>query len=416
MNGRKREMVLYAAKFKRSKVDLLTFPFPEELEQPWRMTLRTHNGKRKLTAPSTSSPNKKILCQALTQPLFPLIRPLIPLIRPLIPIQEPLPAVPLEMMLQAARERIDQLFSHPSIAKEVRNRRIRSLLTARHDAKYQSDYSNSIVKRIFADHSNNEITPYILGVEEGVELTANQLTLTREKMSIVMDMETLIGQKYEEKYDYISSILLRISDPNIFSEYLDWKSTWKQKYSMPVLIKRIHSNKCVEIKSDNTLLRWYNDFKRSSNHGWAMDMRGSYDRGEFFLLAHSLDEISLQERVIHYVKHEPEFTVAKCATWLRNLISTRFPLDHAARKITICTTTMYHWLDIIGAKFETQTKSYYTDNHESEYNVKYRSIYIKRHAYLSMRQPVWISVPLNEVSSHAYEDAQFRSKFQILQK
>jgi hypothetical protein len=85
MNGRKREMVLYAAKFKRSKVDLLTFPFPEELEQPWRMTLRTHNGKRKLTAPSTSSPNKKILCQALTQPLFPLIRPLIPLIRPLIP-------------------------------------------------------------------------------------------------------------------------------------------------------------------------------------------------------------------------------------------------------------------------------------------------------------------------------------------
>jgi hypothetical protein len=194
------------------------------------------------------------------------------------------------------------LFSHPSIAKEVRNRRIRSLLTARHDAKYQSDYSNSIVKRIFADHSNNEITPYILGVEEGVELTANQLTLTREKMSIVMDMETLIGQKYEEKYDYISSILLRISDPNIFSEYLDWKSTWKQKYSMPVLIKRIHSNKCVEIKSDNTLLRWYNDFKRSSNHGWAMDMRGSYDRGEFFLLAHSLDEISLQERVIHYEK------------------------------------------------------------------------------------------------------------------
>jgi hypothetical protein len=175
-------------------------------------------------------------------------------------------------------------------------------------------------------------------------------------------------------------------------------------------------SKCVEIKSDNTLLRWYNDFKRSSNHGWAMDMRGSYDRGEFFLLAHSLDEISLQERVIHYVKHEPEFTVAKCATWLRNLISTRFPLDHAARKITICTTTMYHWLDIIGAKFETQTKSYYTDNHESEHNVKYRSIYIKRHAYLSMRQPVWISVPLNEVSSHAYEDAQFRSKFQILQK
>jgi hypothetical protein len=227
-------------------------------------------------------------------------------------------------------------------------------------------------------------------VEEGVALTANQLTLTREKMSIVMDMETLIGQKYEE------TILLRIR--------------WKQKYSMPVLIKRIHSNKCVEIKSDNTLLRWYNDFKRSSNHGWAMDMRGSYDRGEFFLLAHSLDEISLQERVIHYVKHEPEFTVAKCATWLRNLISTRFPLDHAARKITICTTTMYHWLDIIGAKFETQTKSYYTDNHESEHNVKYRSIYIKRHAYLSMRQPVWISVPLNEVSSHAYEDAQFRSK------
>jgi hypothetical protein len=48
------------------------------------------------------------------------------------------PSSPIEMLLQDARERIAQLFSHPSIAKEVRKRRVRSLFTAWHDAKYQT--------------------------------------------------------------------------------------------------------------------------------------------------------------------------------------------------------------------------------------------------------------------------------------
>ena len=58
-------------------------------------------------------------------------------------------------------------------------------------------------------------------------------------MSIVIDLEMFLAEKYDEKYDYISSILLRVKKEDTCSEYIDWFRTWSNKYSMPVLIKRV---------------------------------------------------------------------------------------------------------------------------------------------------------------------------------
>jgi hypothetical protein len=74
----KKEMILYAAKFKRSKVDISTFPFQDELDQPWRNTLWADPRKRKTPNVSSPGPNKKVRVEPITHPLLTLIQPMIP--------------------------------------------------------------------------------------------------------------------------------------------------------------------------------------------------------------------------------------------------------------------------------------------------------------------------------------------------
>ena len=102
--GRKREILLYASKLKRSKVDITTFPFQDELDQPWRTNMLTRPDACKRKIDQSSSRIDKRIRTA------PSIQPLIPLIPPLISFQS-LPLIPLEMMLLAARERVDRLLS-----------------------------------------------------------------------------------------------------------------------------------------------------------------------------------------------------------------------------------------------------------------------------------------------------------------
>jgi hypothetical protein len=134
MCGVKREMLLYATKFKRSKVVISTFPFQEELEKPWRKTLLANAGKRKTPNVSSPGPNKKVRVETITtHPLLPLIQPMIPrsipepltriiqpsthLRQPLLPqlqIRPTLSPIPLETLLQAARYRVHRFLSPSS--------------------------------------------------------------------------------------------------------------------------------------------------------------------------------------------------------------------------------------------------------------------------------------------------------------
>jgi hypothetical protein len=201
--GKKREMILYAAKFKRSKVDISTFPSQDELDQPWRNTLWEDPRKRK-TPNASPGPNKKVRVEPITHPLLTLIQPIIPQsipqpltpirpsthlrqpLLPQLPIRHTISPIPLETLLQAARYRVDRFLLPSFIATLDLKMKIKSLLDTREKVKKLYDRSNAIVRTLFVDHSHNHIKPYIF-VEEGVTVTDNQLTLTREKMSIVMD-------------------------------------------------------------------------------------------------------------------------------------------------------------------------------------------------------------------------------------
>ena len=52
-------------------------------------------------------------------------------------------------------------------------------------------------------------------------------------------------------------------------------------------------------------------------------------------------------------------------------------------------TTVWRWKRLYGAKWDTIQKSYYTDNHDTEENIKYRLKYIDKLEEISKRMPMW---------------------------
>ena len=70
--------------------------------------------------------------------------------------------------------------------------------------------------------------------------------------------------------------------------------------------------------------------------------------------------------VTEYISHGAEGEIKKIS-------------DDGCQRLRICQKTVYNWL-------------------RSEANDKYRSEYIRMHSNLSMRQPVWVVVPVAEAS------------------
>jgi hypothetical protein len=169
---------------------------------------------------------------------------------------------------------------------------------------------------------------------------------------------------------------------------------WKKEYSIPQLIikvKRAHFNQTTDTA---TMLKWYHEFKRKK--GFKIGRRGKYKR-EFFLEKYSIRETSLKSRLDFYLRSSTGISIDSTTGWLRNLIKDNFPEDHEARRYNISHGTVHHWMYQIGARFDQNQKTHYTDNHESPSNVIYRDVYIKEHLLLSLRQPVWTYVQKDEV-------------------
>ena len=64
--------------------------------------------------------------------------------------------------------------------------------------------------------------------------------------------------------------------------------------------------------------------------------------------------------------------------------------------VTICPSTIYRWLVVLGFKYQTRRKGYYVDGHERPATVTYRKIFVTRYLNYEMRMHRWIQIPLSE--------------------
>jgi hypothetical protein len=69
MNGKKKEMVLYASKDKRSSIKYDSFPFKEEFDLDWRLCLNKKRD-REQPPPNNQTPDQKKMCIETISPIF----------------------------------------------------------------------------------------------------------------------------------------------------------------------------------------------------------------------------------------------------------------------------------------------------------------------------------------------------------
>ena len=62
----------------------------------------------------------------------------------------------------------------------------------------------------------------------------------------------------------------------------------------------------------------------------------------------------------------------------------------------ICASTAWRWLRLLGFKYESMNKSFYTDRHEDKDNIKYRMKFIEEYFRHEMRTYHWVVIKDNE--------------------
>eukprot|EP00981_Chlorochromonas_danica_P011863 scaffold4320_cov172-Ochromonas_danica.AAC.1 len=95
---------------------------------------------------------------------------------------------------------------------------------------------------------------------------------------------------------------------------------------------------------------------------------------------------------------EKFLTVDKTVMWLTSLLSKPpHNTDPIAIQLQPLTrSTVHEWMLAAGADYHAVSKTYYTDNHDTPDNIKYRDgEFIPRWMEISKRSPEWIVVPVN---------------------
>lgn len=129
-----------------------------------------------------------------------------------------------------------------------------------------------------------------------------------------------------------------------------------------------------------------------------------------------INDQSIETLLKIFIKQEKNFSLDLCCDWIRKLLEDNFDDDSEERNIQINQSFVYRWIKLLGAKYDDIKKTYYTDNHEKEENVTYRTdVYIPLQDLLSLRQPVWAIIPYtgDESQKVALEDARRRTKLAI---
>jgi hypothetical protein len=180
-----------------------------------------------------------------------------------------------------------------------------------------------------------------------------------------------------------------------------WMKNFHQRRSMPNIIQEVIKKLSFEkTPAVRTELKWFNDFKSNNYQGLSLHYRGYYKR-ERLISNITFGEYTLASKLKLFIRFEKNVTLDKCTEWIRELLKT-LPLDHPSRNWSPSRCYMYRWLHDLGAIYTERKKTYYTDKHESTETKEYRSnIYIPEHYKLSLRQPVWASVLVDDVQSEA---------------
>ena len=281
LRGEERELILHSSKGRVSRIDISSFPLQRELDLDWREVL---GKKRELDTPQEAlqTPQKKVYTSKVT------------LCSNCHYVETHNAEIVLPPFSTAPPE--------PNQIK-VYNNKIKALKVSKIESRESYLHSQSIAARLSRDLSNNLVTEYISHGTEGdiKKISDHQLNLIREKMMVVIQLEMLLAEKYQKKFEKITLLLQSItgSDCDLkrsIADYESWLFAWQRKNTIPSMIERLQSIHSQSYRA-LTLLRWYNDFKKSNYEGWKLDRRGMYPRKSFVnassgdsLVAHEINE------------------------------------------------------------------------------------------------------------------------------
>jgi hypothetical protein len=125
-----------------------------------------------------------------------------------------------------------------------------------------------------------------------------------------------------------------------------------------------------------------------------------------------LEELEIVPYFKMYMRTAKNLSVESCKVHLENLIrvtlaksgvttETYSPVDHLSAIYNISyplsKTTVWRWMHIYGAKWDSIKKNYYTDNHDSDNNIKDRLQYLLHLQELSKRMPIWARIPVKTI-------------------
>ncbi|CAN0554353.1 unnamed protein product, partial [Ectocarpus sp. 12 AP-2014] len=147
-----------------------------------------------------------------------------------------------------------------------------------------------------------------------------------------------------------------------------------------------------------TVLRWYNEFKK---HGhFKLDERGA-GRKEWIL-----SEDDLLHTLLLFLKAEKRVTVSKVVDYINNILLTKAHTNMGAAKMKdvygistpVSRGLVHSWMKMADCQFDRATQTYYTDGHNKPEVIASRLVYLAELRRLSLRQPVWMQMPLEDLS------------------
>eukprot|EP00733_Pompholyxophrys_punicea_P000119 Pompholyxophrys_punicea_v1_NODE_18_length_5920_cov_44.741176.p1 type:complete len:649 gc:universal NODE_18_length_5920_cov_44.741176:695-2641(+) len=179
--------------------------------------------------------------------------------------------------------------------------------------------------------------------------------------------------------------------PEVIHEKMEEIRKVRLKNSMPELAQVIARDHGVGTEK---VLEWYNQFIKLK--GFPETRQGRWLR-EWIL--HE-DDLLFKFKV--WLKSTKQLSVLKACNFLNLELLPNEGLTVLLNryKITlpIAPSTAHAWLLRAGARYESISKSYYTDGHEKKDVVEDRRRYLNETDVLSLRLPLWLQVPQSDLS------------------
>lgn len=175
----------------------------------------------------------------------------------------------------------------------------------------------------------------------------------------------------------------------------------RNRSSMP-MIAADAANRHGNISAE-TVLAWFNQY--DSNGYFKLDERGAG------LKEWILSEDDLLFSLLQYLKKEKRLNVSKVVEFINDKLLTKAytSMDDAKMKDVygivkpVSRGLVHSWMQKMDCVFDRATQTYYTDGHNKPEVIADRLVYFAELRRLSLRQPLWVQVPLADVPAEALE-------------